>query len=259
MSEPNTKPTAVDKALILLDLVAQLSQEGRVRIVDLVNQSGFQRPTVHRLMATLKSHGLVTQDDQGFQLGGKVLSLAAQAYKTMDIRRLAKPIMLRFSELSGLTIHLAILDGTEVVYIDKIESRHPIVLASGIGWRGKIHCTALGKAMMAYADRETQRACLEIPMEAKTEHSISNADDLKAAWETVKEKGYAIDDRENENEIRCVASAILDHNGNPLAGISISGTTSQASMENAQENGQQLAQACLALSHELGFRPKSIF
>ncbi|WP_299774584.1 IclR family transcriptional regulator [uncultured Pseudoteredinibacter sp.] len=259
MSEADNKPTAVDKALILLDLVAQLSQQGRVRIVDLVNSSGFQRPTVHRLMSTLKSHGLVTQDEQGFQLGGKVLSLAAQAYNTMDIRRLAKPIMMQFSELTGLTIHLAILDGNEVVYIDKIESRHPIVLASGIGWRGKMHCTALGKAMMAFAERDNQRLSLQEPMEAKTEHSITSAEDLRAAWQEIKKQGYAIDDRENEVEIRCVASAILDHNGRPLAGISISGTTSQASMEDAQSNGQELAQACLALSRELGYRPKPIF
>ncbi len=254
MSDIPEKPTAVDKALILLDLVGQLSQAGKVRIVDLVKSSGFQRPTVHRLMATLKSHGLVTQDEHGFLLGGKVLSLAAQAYGNMDIRRLAKPLMVEFSDITGLTIHLAILDGCEVVYIDKIESRHPIVLASGIGWRGRPHCTALGKAMMAYADENTQAQCLVLDFEAKTDFTLASPEQLQEAWVQVRESGYAIDDRENEVEIRCVAAPILDHTGRALAGISVSGTTSQADMSSTEENGRQLAAACQKLSRELGYQ-----
>jgi len=248
------KATAVDKALILLDLVGKLSQQDKVRVVDLVNASGFQRPTVHRLMMTLKEHNLVKQDDKGFVLGGKVLSLAAQAYSNMDIRRLAKPLMLKYSELTDLTIHLAILDGCEVVYIDKVESRHPIVLASGIGWRGKAHCTALGKALMAYADSKTQEACLNLDFEKKTELTILDPERLKQAWAEMKSQGYAIDDRENENEIRCVASAILDHTGSPVGGISISGTISQTSLETTQKNGELLAESCRSLSTELGYQ-----
>lgn len=256
MTQIIEKPTAVDKALIVLDLVGQLSTQGKVKMADLVKVSGLQRPTVHRLLATLKLHGLVTQDEDGFRLGGKVLALAAQAQSSMDIRRLAKPLMERFSELTGLTVHLAILDSNEVVYIDKIESRQQIVLASGIGWRGAVHCTALGKAMTAFADDSVQQAILALPMAAKTQYTLTTPTQLQAAWAGVKQQGYAIDDRENEVEVRCVAAPILDSQGRSIVGISISGTCSQVTEERAIDYGRQLAGACNELSQTMGYNPE---
>jgi IclR family acetate operon transcriptional repressor len=253
MTDENKKVTAVDKALILLDLVGQLSVKGQVRMTDLVAASGFQRPTVHRLVATLKSHGLVTQDDHGFHLGGQVLALAAQAYSTMDERRLAKPVMQEFSKLSGQTVHLAILEGLEVVYIDKIESRQSIVLSSGIGWRGAIHCTALGKAMLAFSPDNLVQAVMDAPMESKTEHTLTTPQALSDALTEVRARGYAIDDRENEPEVRCVAAPILDQSGTAIAGISISGTIYHVTPEKACEYGEKLSQACAELSRQRGY------
>lgn len=253
MTDENKKVTAVDKALILLDLVGQLSVKGPVRMTDLVAASGFQRPTVHRLIGSLKSHGLVSQDDHGYHLGGQVLALAAQAYSTMDERRLAKPVMQEFSKLTGQTVHLAILEGLEVVYIDKIESRQSIVLSSGIGWRGDIHCTALGKAMLAYSPPSLVQAVMDAPMTAKTEHTLSKPESLAAALQEVRVRGYAIDDRENEPEVRCVAAPILDQSGIAVAGISISSTIYHVTPEKAQEYGEQLSKACVALSRQRGY------
>jgi IclR family acetate operon transcriptional repressor len=247
------KLTAVDKALEVLNVVGQLSGQGEIRVADIVQHSGLQRAAVHRSLASLKQYGLIKQDDQGIRLGTKVLELASKAYANMDIRRIAKPLMERFSELTGQTIHLAQRDHLEVVYIDKIQSRQEIVLASGIGWRGAIHCTALGKAMLAYTAETVREAAFAAPLIRKTDYTLTTQKALRDALEEVRRCGYAIDDRENENEIRCVAAPLLNEHGLAIAGVSISGTTSQVSLERAHELGAQLAGACQELSSELGY------
>lgn len=254
MTIDNKKATAVDKALIVLDLVGKLSVNGPVRMADLVTESTFQRPTVHRLLQTLKQHGLVIQDDLGYRLGGQILALAANAYSTMDERRLAQPVMQEFSKLTGQTVHLAVLQGLEVVYIDKVESRQSIVLSSGIGWRGAAHCTALGKAMLAYSPLSLVQSVLDAPMQQKTEFTTATSEGLQQALAQVRIKGYAIDDRENEPEVRCVAAPILDQAGIAVAGISISGTIYHVTPEKAQEFGELLSKACLTLSRQRGYK-----
>lgn len=247
------KLTAVDKALVVLNCVGRLSSQGEVRMADLVEASGLQRAVVHRSLVSLKNYGLVKQDGHGFQLGGKILELASFAFSNMDIRRLAKPIMQQFSDLTAQTIHLALRDHLEVVYIDKIESRQEIVLASAIGWRGDVHCTALGKAMLAYSEQSVREAMYAKALVKKTDQTLTVKEQLEAELTTVRECGYAIDDRENENEIRCVAVPILDQQGLAIAGISVSGTVTQVTMEKAHQYGQLLAQACAKLSAELGY------
>ncbi len=250
------KHSAVDKALVLLKLLGDFASHGEVRLVDVVKASGYQRPTVHRLLATLKNHGFVEQDQEGgtYRLGSKIMALGAQAYGTADVREIARPFMLELSKKTSMTIHLAILDGSEVVYIDKIQALAPIQLASGIGWRGGLHCTALGKAITAFVGLELRNRALQAGLKTRTPHTIIDPTEFDAELARIVARGYAIDDQENEPEVRCVAAPIFNAAGRAVAGMSVSGTTSQVTSQLALKFGEDVRAACLNVSEKVGFR-----
>lgn len=253
-SKTSKKDTAVDKALWLLRMLADLSGKNGVRLVDLVEQLGYPRPTAYRTLRTLKEHGFVTQDHDGapYRLGGRIMALGMKALGTLDLREIARPELQQLSQDFGVTAHLAVLEEDEVVYIDKIESSHPIRIASGIGWRGKLHCTALGKAMMAEAGPNVRSRAIAAGLVRKTKWTITTIDKLDKELTRVRAQGYAVDRQENEPEICCVASAIKDHSGKVVGGISMSGTITQISGERVPAIGKRVRSACMQISQRLG-------
>jgi DNA-binding IclR family transcriptional regulator len=259
MSEQDDdKHTAVDKALVLLKLLGDCSAKGEVRLSDLVKESGYQRPTVHRLLATLKRHGFVDQEQEGggYRLGGKVMALGAQAYGALDIRRIARPVMLELSRRTLLTVHLAIVEQFEVVYVEKIDGALPIRLASGVGWRGALHCTALGKAMTAFAGQELRHRALQAGLASRTQRTIVDPDEFDSELRRILTHGYAVDDEENEPEVRCVGAPILNDAGRAVAGMSVSGTISQVTEQRVTSLGESVRAACLTISEQIGYRPR---
>jgi DNA-binding IclR family transcriptional regulator len=257
MGNTNIKHSAVDKALMLLQLLGDCAIRGEARLTDLVKASGYRRPTVHRLLATLKSHGFVDQEQEGgvYRLGSKVMALGAQAYGTVDLREIARPLMLQLSKQTLMAIHLAIVDAAQVVYIDKVEAIAPIRLASGIGWRGGLHCTALGKVMTAFRGQEFKNRALQAGLSRRTAHTIVDPADFDVELERVLKRGYAVDDQENEPQVRCMAAPILNDAGRAVAGISISGTIAQITERQMRDFAASLLKACASISEQLGHRP----
>lgn len=253
-SKKMEKHTAVDKALILLKLLAELSVNSDVRLVDIVNASGYQRPTVHRLLATLQKHGFVSKDRKGggYRLGGRLIALGAQAFGSRDIRSLVRPYMLELSESTGVLVRLAILDNDEVIHIEQVDSQEGIHPYSRLGWRGKLHCSALGKAMMAFAGPEVRRQAVESGLEPRTEWSITDVAALDKDLEDTRARGYSIDNREFEPELRCVAAPIYDYANRVVAAISVSGAISRVTEENVDEIGSLVRKACADISEALG-------
>jgi DNA-binding IclR family transcriptional regulator len=248
------KHTAVDKALIVLKYLSELSLNSDVRLVDLVKATGYQRPTVHRLLTTLQAHGFVLQDYNGggYRLGGRLIALGAQAFGSRDLRALVRPYMYQLSETTGVLVRLAILDHNEVVHIEQIDSGGGMHPYSSHGWRGKLHCSALGKAMMAFAGPEVRRQAIESGLEPRTEWSITDVATLDKDLEATRARGYAIDDREFEPELRCVAAPIYDYANRVVAAISVSGAISKVTEDNVDEIGALTRAACAEISQSLG-------
>jgi DNA-binding IclR family transcriptional regulator len=253
-SNKTEKHTAVDKALVLLKLLAELSVNSDVRLVDIVNASGYQRPTVHRLLATLQKHGFVSKDRKGggYRLGGRLIALGSQAFGSRDIRELVLPYMLELSEITGVLVRLAILDGDEVVHIEQVDSHQGIHPYSRLGWQGKLHCSALGKAMMTFAGPEVRQHAIDSGLEPRTEWSITDVKSLDKELEETRRRGYSIDNREFEPELRCVAAPIFDYANRVVAAISVSGAISKVTEENVDEIGALVRDACAEISQSLG-------
>jgi IclR family acetate operon transcriptional repressor len=252
----SAKQTSIAKALILLRELAKLSTSGEVKLGNLARASGFNKATTHRLLRELRAFELVEQQPVTgtYSLGKMILVLNAEYEAGLDLRKRALPVLESLTKETDLTAHLAVRDGDEVVYIEKVETTHNIRIASGIGWRGKLHCTSLGKALIAFGEEELLQLTLQKRLEKRTPNTIVSPAWLKKELITIRQLGYAVDDSENQLEVRCVAAPIFDRYSKPIAAISVSGTISQLPKKNVAAVGGLVKRHALNLSEEMGYK-----
>jgi DNA-binding IclR family transcriptional regulator len=248
------KQTSVGKALQLLEVLGRLSGTRDIRLADIVRETGLQKPTAHRLLSELKAREFVEQDrDSGrYRLGRKLMLLSAQLYAGTDLRERARPQLRALAEATRMTAHLAVRDGGEVVYIDKIDGRFAVQLRSAIGWRGPLHGTALGKAMLAFGRAEVAEALWRKPLARLTPQTLVDRAELERELAETRRHGYAVDDREHEPEVRCVAAPVFDHLDEVAGAISVAGTLTQLTRGMLAEIGPLVREHADRISRSLG-------
>jgi DNA-binding IclR family transcriptional regulator len=174
----------------------------------------------------------------------------------LDLPELARADLRELSQTSQETVHLAILDGTEMLYVDKVDSPQSVRMHSVIGTRNPLHCTAMGKAVLAFLPAEECVALLNhITFTPRTSNTITDEKVLLAHLERVRANGFAVDDMENEEGIRCVGAPIFDHTGSVTAAISISGPAYRLSDSRLQELSAVVVETGEAISGKLGYQP----
>jgi DNA-binding IclR family transcriptional regulator len=172
----------------------------------------------------------------------------------LDLPELAKPDMRELSQASKETVHLAILDCTEMLYVGKVDSSQSVHMHCIIGTRNPLYCTALGKAVLAFLPREERDALLDqITLMPRTPYTITDKAVLADHLERVRARGYAIDDREVEESIRCVSAPIFDHTGQPIAAISVSGPAFRLPESRLQELGELVMRVSKIISNNFGY------
>ncbi len=193
------------------------------------------------------------KDGDRFYLGTKVIELAGSFLTKSDLRTESQAIMNELAEKTGETIHLAVPSGAEVVYIAKIESRHALGMSSHIGSRLPMFCTSLGKSILAFSQPEVLESILSQELQARTPHTITSAEALRAELVTVRSQGFALDNEENEPGICCVGAPVLDYSWMPIAAISISGPCERMTSSRAVELGHFLWESTRQISRHWGF------
>ncbi|WP_067816471.1 IclR family transcriptional regulator [Actinomadura kijaniata] len=206
-----------------LGILAELG-EGPRSLDELAAALGVHKTTVLRLLRTLESERFVRRDDaHRFHLGSRLFALSGAALDQHGIRGIAAPHLARLNETTGQTVHLGVLDGGDVVYLDKYDSRHSIRMYSRIGLAMPLHATAIAKVLLADLPPERRRAVAAgIDYVRFTEHTLATPQALLAELDRVAEQGYAMDDAEHETFIRCVAAPVRDASGRVVAAASIS-------------------------------------
>lgn len=249
------KVTAIDKALMLLALIGEYSGRHPLRLREVVDLTGFSKPTAHRLLNVLRQHGLVFLDEEThrYELGAKTLVLASQYRGGVTLQNKSLPILRGLARGASATVHMGIRDGTSAVYVEKVESDQSIRLASAVGQRARLYSSSIGKVLLAHAGDEVFDMVVESGLEARTPNTITTPSDLRAALSQVVAEGYAIDDQENELGIRCVAAPVRDHRGEVVAAVSISGTLNQLPKAGLNRQVAQLQDACRRISEALGY------
>lgn len=218
----------VEKAIRVLGVLA----DGKPRTLTEISQDiDINKSTTFRLLATLSNHSYIQLDEQTnqYRLGLSCLELAA-AYQTGDeLLRAAHPELEKLRDFTKETVHLAVLDGIEVVYLEKMESLHAIgLMSSRVGRRAPAYCTGVGKALLSFINPQIVRERMKhSEIKRFNEKTLVEPDQLISNFAEIKKRGYALDDGEHEREVRCVAAPIYDYTGNVVAAISVSGPSTR--------------------------------
>ena len=215
---------SVAKALMILDMLA-LTHRG-MSLGEIAKKLGAPKSTVHGLLSTLREYGYVEQSplDGCYQLGIHLFELGMAVADNWDVRKVAAPYIERLLNEMQETVHLVVLDNGEVLYIDKRESNQSLRIVSKVGARLPAHCTGVGKVLLAHLPPTEIKKIIETKGLCKyTKNTITNPDFLEKELQKIRRQGYAIDDEEIMDGLRCVAAPIKDHKGEVCAAISVSG------------------------------------
>lgn len=209
--------SAAEKTLSVLEALADHS-----RIADIADASGLPKATVHRILQTLVQRDFARADGRGGYLGGpRILSLAGRFLQRLDVAEHVHPTLRDLQQRTGWTVHLALLSGDEAVYAAKLEGARPYHLASRVGMSLRLHCTSIGKAILAaMPDDEVRALVRRTGLPARTERTVTDAGALLAELAEVRKRGYAEDHEENETGVRAVGAAVFDHTGEVIGGVS---------------------------------------
>ena len=229
MSSDYSVPS-VSRAMKILELLAQ-SQRG-LTLSDISRRLGLPKSSTHVLIKTLENIGYLKSSKLTgkFCFGLKLVSLSNMALENLDLREQARPFLQDLMLRSGLTVHLAILEGAEAVIIEKVEAPGMLRLATWVGRRLDANSSGVGKALLAFSDEElTGPRFRGRPMARNNRNTISSPERLARELKKVRELGYAFEDEEGEIGFRCIGAPICNSGNRAIASISVAGTTSQIS------------------------------
>jgi DNA-binding IclR family transcriptional regulator len=260
MAEQKETKNPVQSAERIFQVMEMLADHGEMGLMEISTALGLHKSTVHRLLMSLVYMGYAKQDEvsQKYMLSYKIVSMAGKMLDRMDILQVAKTYMERLSDISGETVHLVQREGNNILYIYKIEAKiGTIRMVSHVGMVHPMYCSGVGKAIMAeLPESEVKQIWNESIIEKKTEHTITDYDEMLRVLKEAKKNGYALDDEENEEGVRCIAASLRDYHNEVKYAFSISGPTSRMTRERVEELSVDVKKVQEELSMELGWYRK---
>lgn len=245
---------SVSRAIRVLEL---LSERGDLSLTQIASDVGAPKTSMFDVIGTLESNGMVRRNaDTGlYSLGLHVIELGYSAVRQFGIRKILAPVLQALNQELDETVHLTVLDGSEVLYVDCYESTKRLRTYSVIGVRGPLHCTSVGKAILAWLpDSLRDQLVHSISYDRFTDNTITAPQDLQKDLATARSRGYTIDDVEHEEGVRCIGVPVLDQTGNVVASISISAPTQRLPTERVPELARRVMEAGTEMSRRLGYK-----
>ena len=241
------------KVLAIFDLLDNSPNGLQLRYI--AEQTKLNKSTAYRFLAHLEKAGYLVRDDNGaYLLGPRLARLGSGSAYQSTICKVSRPVLEALWRESGETVNLGALDSREVLYLDVLESPHSFRLVSKVGMRRPLHCTGLGKVILAWQTTSFRNELLAVAkLEKLTVHSIVRLADLIEEIGRVRRRGYAIDNEEVELGARCVAAPILDSSRSVVAGVSVSGPVTRMSRNRTSAIAQSVKKAALEISLRLGY------
>jgi IclR family transcriptional regulator, KDG regulon repressor len=261
-SDSRSDPTlsTLDRGLHILEVLAGDEAKNGLTLTELGRTIGMHRSTLFRFLATLRARGYIDRDavTDRYRVGARVLTIAGSFLDNLDIRHVARPALQSLCDRTQELVHLAILDHGDVVTIERIEGTHPVSLQTGIGARRPTYCTASGKAILAYLPLIEANALLPAEMPSFTARTITSRKQMLDYLGEVRRLGYAIDDEERIEGVRCVAAPVFGYDGGLVGAISVAAPVQRASFDRLEQFGQDVKLTADSISRQLGYMGPSL-
>lgn len=245
---------SIERALRVLEEFS--ARERELGVTELAKRLGLNKSTCFGILHTLQSNGYLEQNpDTGkYCLGLKLFELGQTYEAGLELRNIAKPYLENLSEKTKETVHLVVRNGMDAVYIEKVEGPSAINIISQVGKRVNLHCTGVGKSLLAFLPREQlERVLQHSKLKQFTEYTITDKEKLLDELERIREKGYSIDNEEIELGLRCVAAPLFNHRNEVIGAISIAGPTMRLTLGMIEELADLVKEAALQISQRLGY------
>lgn len=226
----------IDAVQTTCDIVEFLNESGGAGITEIADHVDRSKGTVHCHLATLRQNELVVRDGDVYQLGFRFLDLAESSRNRLKFTDIVREELEDLAEETGEIVQFAVEEHGLAVYIEKIMGENAVQSASHVGSREYLHCLALGKAILAHLPRmRTEEIIDRHGLPERTENTVTDRDELYSELEEIRERGYAIDEGEKIEGLRCVATPVMGATGDVIGAISITGPSSRVEVERVHE------------------------
>lgn len=244
---------SADRVLRVLELFN--AGERNLSLSEIAGRMSLPKSSLHRLLATLLAHGFVERDPstRRYRLGIRLFEIGSLVIHERGLHAAAHPVVEELAVSTGETCHVAVLSGTDAVYVYKIDGASTIVMSSRVGGRAPCHCTSIGKVLAAWGGMDVFQSIVSNGFQTFTPNTIRDEGRFAAALERVRRDGYALDLEEFQTGLCCVAAPVRDHSGRVLAALGLAGPSSRLSEHRLRELAAPLTSAAEALSRNLGY------
>ena len=256
VKKPRPEPQRLSSVAMAVRLLKCFSEgEAEIGVTTLSRRLGVAKSTVYRLASTLVSEGLLEQnpETERYRLGMSLFGLGALVRQRMNVATDARPFLFHLREATGETVHLAILEGAEIVFVLNLESNQAIRMRADLGARKPAFCTAEGRAMLAFQSPEIVDDVLGGVLVPRTPKTITDPRAIRKALETIRQTGFATEDEQSELGMRSVAAPIRNANGRVIAAIGLAGPIQRISNEALASFAPLVADAARTISARLGY------
>lgn len=249
---PATTVQALDRGL---NLLRSLTRERAATLTELALQVGMPPSTAHRVLATLQAHGFVEFDEstQEWSIGIEAFRVGSAYLDRTNLVEASRPTMRLLTEQTGETANLAVANQGDVVFISQVESRHPIRAFFQPGTRGFMHASGIGKVLLANQPRtEVEKILQKKGCPQFTDKTITSPSELFADLDSIRDRGWSLDDEESNVGMRCIAAAIYNSFGEAIAGVSVSGPSARLDDATIPEFGPQVKRTADEITRIIG-------
>lgn len=245
------------KMLEIIDYIVRHPK--KVTVSEVSQEFGMSVSNAYKYMKVLENYGIVIKNpDKSYIPGFKLVEYGSIILKRITLRDIAHPHLVDLMVKTNQTIHLVLKEGNWGIYIEKMESAESLSMISKIGMRMPLYSTGFGKAILAFlSEEEIKKYLREVELKRRTENTIVDPVEFLEELNKIRERGYSIDNEENEYGIKCVGAPIFDHDGKPIAAVSVSGSANKITLEWIEENAKYVLECAKKISKKLGYNSQT--
>ncbi len=246
----------LERTFAILDLLGESTED--MSLSDMHKKSNLNKSTFYRLLRTLERYRYAEKDPgtKKYRLGARFLELGARTVARYEFVTVGRPYLEKLSRETGETAHLGILSDGKVVSIAVVDGRHALRMSVTVGGRSPVHCSALGKVILALRpEREVDLILRKNGLKARTRHTITRRSELKSELAQIRTRGFAIDEEELEEGLKCVAAPVQNYSGRVVAAVSIAGPAFRLTKKRVSTLTPYVAQIAADFSRSLGYQP----